>query len=72
MTTTAIKDTLNDTQPIPVTIEKIINEVARTYNAVSYTHLDVYKRQARCEYRNPTLSSILATQMPCRSRRSGA
>ncbi|MGB4981299.1 MAG: hypothetical protein WBO79_05435 [Gemmiger qucibialis] len=22
--------------------------------------------------RNPTLSSILATQMPCRSRRSGA
>ncbi|MFZ2416327.1 MAG: hypothetical protein WAW64_06955, partial [Gemmiger qucibialis] len=23
-------------------------------------------------YRNPTLSSILATQMPCRSRRSGA
>ena len=41
---------------------------------------DVYKRQvrgtfapeARCGYRNPTLSSILATQMPCRSRRSGA
>ena len=32
VTTTAIKDTLNDTQPIPVTIEKIINEVARTYN----------------------------------------
>ena len=34
MTTTAIKDTLNDTQPIPVTIEKIINEVARTYNVL--------------------------------------
>ncbi len=34
MTTTAIKDTLNDTQPIPVTIEKIINEVARTYNVM--------------------------------------
>ena len=32
VTSTAIKDTLNDTQPIPVTIEKIINEVARTYN----------------------------------------
>ena len=31
---TAIKDTLNDTQPIPVTIEKIINEVARTYNVL--------------------------------------
>ena len=29
-----IKDTLNDTQPIPVTIEKIINEVARTYNVI--------------------------------------
>ena len=26
----------------------------------------------RCGYRNPTLSSILATQVPCRSRRSGA
>ena len=30
VTTTAIKDTLNDSQPIPVTIEKILNEVART------------------------------------------
>ena len=28
--------------------------------------------EARCGYRNPTLSSILATQMPCRGRRSGA
>ena len=28
--------------------------------------------EARCGYRNPTLSSILATQMPCRSCRSGA
>ncbi len=34
MTTTAIKDTLNDSQPIPVTIEKILNEVARTYNVM--------------------------------------
>ena len=34
VTTTAIKDTLNDSQPIPVTIEKIINEVARTYNVM--------------------------------------
>ncbi|MDD4851321.1 MAG: chromosomal replication initiator protein DnaA [Gemmiger sp.] len=31
---TAIKDTLNDTQPVPITIEKIINEVARTYNVL--------------------------------------
>ena len=28
----AIKDILNETQPVPVTIEKIISEVARTYN----------------------------------------
>ena len=28
----AIKDILNETQPIPVTIEKIISEVSRTYN----------------------------------------
>ena len=28
--------------------------------------------EARCGYRNPTLSSILATQIPCRSCRSGA
>ena len=43
-------------------------------------YIDVYKRQvrgasapeARCGYRNPTLSSILATQMPCRSCPSGA
>ena len=28
--------------------------------------------EARCGNRNPTLSSILATQMPCRSCRSGA
>ncbi|MBU3805777.1 MAG: chromosomal replication initiator protein DnaA [Candidatus Fournierella pullistercoris] len=28
----AIKDILNETQPVPVTIEKIIGEVARTYN----------------------------------------
>ena len=34
VTMTAIKDTLNDQQPIPVTIEKIINEVARTYNVL--------------------------------------
>ena len=28
----AIKDILNETQPVPVTIEKIIGEVSRTYN----------------------------------------
>lgn len=34
VTSNAIKDTLNDTQPIPVTIEKILNEVARTFNVM--------------------------------------
>lgn len=28
----AIRDILSETQPVPVTIEKIVNEVARTYN----------------------------------------
>ena len=28
----AIKDILSESQPVPVTIEKIISEVARTYN----------------------------------------
>lgn len=28
----AIKDILNETQPVPITVEKILSEVARTYN----------------------------------------
>jgi chromosomal replication initiator protein len=31
---TAIKDILSDNQPVPVTIDRIINEVARTYNVM--------------------------------------
>ena len=31
----AIKDTLNEIQPIPVTIERIISEVSRTYNVTA-------------------------------------
>lgn len=31
---TAIRDILNDNQPVPVTVERIINEVARTYNVL--------------------------------------
>ena len=52
VTTTAIKDTLNDTQPIPVTIEKIINEVARTYNVIP-SDIRGKKRSAKCECRPP-------------------
>ena len=32
---TAIKDILNDNQPVPVTVERIINEVARTFGVSS-------------------------------------
>ena len=32
MAQSAIRDILNDNQPIPVTVNKIINEVARTFN----------------------------------------
>ena len=31
----AIKDILNETQPVPVTVEKILSEVARTYNTTA-------------------------------------
>lgn len=53
VTSNAIKDTLNDTQPIPVTIEKILNEVARTYN--------VMPADIRGKKRNATVS--MARQM---------
>ena len=41
----AIKDILNETQPLPVTIEKIISEVARTYN-ISSADIRSRKRSA--------------------------
>lgn len=41
----AIKDILNETQPLPVTIEKITSEVARTYN-VSTDDIRSRKRSA--------------------------
>ena len=55
---TAIKDILNDTQPIPVTVEKIINEVARTYNVLP---ADIRGQQAQrqCEQ--------LPARWPCTS-----
>ncbi len=31
---TAIRDILNDNQPVPVTVERIISEVGRTYNVI--------------------------------------
>ena len=41
----AIKDILNETQPVPVTIEKIVGEVSRTFN-VSPTDIRGTKRNA--------------------------
>ncbi len=45
MAQVAIRDILNDTQPIPVTISKIINEVARTFN-ISESDIKSNKRAA--------------------------
>lgn len=42
----AIRDILNDNQPVPVTVERIINEVARTYN-VSPADIRSNKRAAQ-------------------------
>lgn len=42
----AIRDILNDHQPVPVTIERIISEVARTYNAVTPQDIRSSKRSA--------------------------
>lgn len=41
----AIKDILNETQPVPITIDKIVSEVARTYN-VSPSDIRGRKRNA--------------------------
>ncbi|MEF9852410.1 MAG: chromosomal replication initiator protein DnaA [Hydrogenoanaerobacterium sp.] len=42
----AIRDILNDHQPVPVTIERIISEVARTYNGVTPQDIRSSKRSA--------------------------
>ncbi len=42
----AIRDILNDHQPVPVTIERIISEVARTYNGVTPQDIRSNKRSA--------------------------
>ncbi len=51
----AIKDILSENQPIPVTIEKIINEVARTYNI---TPADIRSRK-----RSSNISTARMTAM---------
>ena len=53
----AIKDILNETQPVPVTIEKIISEVARTYN-VSPAEIRGMRRTANISSARQTASSV--------------
>ena len=51
----ATKEILNETQPVPVTIERIINEVARTYN--------VSPEEIRGRKRNATVAAARRTAM---------
>lgn len=53
----AIKDILNETQPLPVTIEKITSEVARTYN--------VSPEDIRSRKRNASISTARMVAMYC-------
>ncbi len=53
----AIKDILNETQPLPVTIEKITSEVARTYN--------VSPEDIRSRKRNSNISTARMVAMHC-------
>ncbi len=53
----AIKDILSETQPLPVTIEKIINEVARTYN--------VTPEDIKSNKRKATISTARKIAMYC-------
>ncbi len=53
----AIKDILSETQPLPVTIEKIISEVARTYN--------VSPDDIRSRKRNANISTARMVAMYC-------
>ncbi len=46
----AIKDILNETQPVPVTIEKIVGEVSRTFNVSPCRHSGY---QAECQRWHP-------------------
>lgn len=53
----AIKDILNETQPLPVTIEKITSEVARVYN--------VSPEDIRSRKRSATISTARMVAMYC-------
>lgn len=56
----AIKDILNDEQPIPVTVERIISEVGRTFN-VSPADIKSNKRSANISYARQSAIYIIRT-----------
>ena len=62
---TAIKDILNDNQPVPVTVERIINEVARTFG-VSANDIRSPNHSAPISNARQTAAYIVReiTQMP--------
>ena len=62
---TAIKDILNDNQPVPVTVERIINEVARTFG-VTANDIRSPKHSAPVSNARQTAAYIVReiTQMP--------
>lgn len=62
---TAIKDILNDNQPVPVTVERIINEVARTFS-ISAQDIRSPKHSAAISSARQTAAYIVReiTQMP--------
>ena len=54
---TAVKDIMGEVQPIPVTVERIINEVARTF--------DVSAQDIRSTKRNANISSARRVAIYC-------
>ena len=65
---TAIKDILSDNQPIPVTVERIINEVSRTFN-VSPADIKSKKKSANISSARQVAIYVIreVTQMPMKA-----
>ena len=65
MAQNAIRDILNDNQPVPVTVERIINEVGRTYG-ISPADIRSTKRNAQVSSARQISIYIVReiTQMP--------
>ena len=64
----AIKDILNDNQPIPVTVERIISEVSRTFN-VSPQDIKSKKKSADVSQARQVAIYVIreVTQMPMKN-----